>query len=188
MTHLGARYGQLIQMSYATRDMDMAVAHAETQLGIAGFRRSESEIAVLSYGEQRRLGVKSAIANVGEVGAGAGTLRQFEIIEPVSGVTQVYTDAVDLSAHVLAFHHVAVAVPGPYAAWEALLADVRASGDQLALLFPPEPSAEAGLCFCYVDTRRRIGHYTEYLWADPALEGIAVAPWLQAVTPRPDSR
>lgn len=174
MTHLGARYGQLIQMSYATRDMDAAVAHAEAELGITGLRRSEAEIEVMSYGERRRLGVKSAIANIGAPGA----LRQFEIIEPVSGVTQIYTDAVDLSAHVLAFHHVAVAVPGPYAAWEALLADVRASGDQFALLFPAEPSPDDKLCFCYVDTRRRIGHYTEYLWADPSLAGLPVAPWL----------
>lgn len=174
MTHLGRRYGQLIQMSYATRDMDAALAHTETQLGITGLRRSESEIEVLSYGEHRRLGVKSAIANV----AGPGGVRQFEIIEPVSGVTGIYTDAVDLSAQVLAFHHIGIAVPGAYAEWEALLDEVRASGDALALQFPAEPSAEAGICFCYVDTRERIGHFTEYLWADPSLAGIAVAPWL----------
>ncbi|MFD1958046.1 hypothetical protein ACFSHP_00870 [Novosphingobium panipatense] len=118
--------------------------------------------------------MKSAIANMGEPGA----VRQFEIIEPVSGVTEIYSGAVDLSAHILAFHHVAIAVPGPYAAWETLLDEVHASGDAMALLFPAVPSPEAGLCFCYVDTRRRIGHFTEYLWADPSLAGIPVAPWL----------
>ncbi|MFT4053063.1 MAG: hypothetical protein QM681_01055 [Novosphingobium sp.] len=174
MTHLGRRYGQLVQMSYATRDMDAAIAYAEARLGITDVHRSESEIEVLSYGEHRRLGVKSAITNV----AGPGGLRQFEIIEPVSGVTGIYTDAVDLSARVLAFHHIGVAVPGPYAEWETLIDDVRASGDALALQFPAELSAEARLCFCYVDTRATIGHFTEYLWADPSLAGIAVAPWL----------
>ncbi|MFS0850255.1 VOC family protein [Novosphingobium panipatense] len=174
MTHLGRRYGQLVQVSYATRDMDAAVAHAGAELGITGLRRNESDIEVLSYGEHRRLGVKSAIANMGEPGAA----RQFEIIEPVSGVTEIYSGAVDLSAHLLAFHHVAIAVPGPYAAWETLLDEVHASGDAMALLFPAVPSPEAGLCFCYVDTRRRIGHFTEYLWADPSLAGIPVAPWL----------
>lgn len=174
MTHIGRRYGQLIQMSYATRDMDAAIVHAETQLGITGLRRSESEIEVLSYGETRRLGVKSAIANIGDPGG----LRQFEIIEPISGITEIYTDAADLSAQVLAFHHIGIAVPGPYAEWQALLQDVRASGDALALQFPAKPSDEAKLCFCYVDTRRRIGHFTEYLWADPSLTDIPVAPWL----------
>lgn len=174
MTHLASRYGRLVQMSYATRDMDAALAHAEAQLGLTGFTRSQSEIEVLSYGERRRLGVKAAILNVGEGDA----LRQFEVIEPVSGATEIYTDAVDLSGHVLNFHHVAVAVPGPYAAWEALMADVRASGDAFAFLFPAEPSPQAGICFCYVDTRRALGHYTEYLWADPALAGRPVAPWL----------
>lgn len=73
MTHIGRRYGRLIQMSYATRDMDAAIVHAETQLGITGLRRSESEIEVLSYGETRRLGVKSAIANIGTPAACASS-------------------------------------------------------------------------------------------------------------------
>lgn len=174
MTHLGPRYGQLVQMSYATRDLDAAVAHAQAELGISGLVRSEAEIEVLSYGKRCRLSVKSAIANMGE----PGKVRQFEIIEPVAGATQIYSDALDLSGPILNFHHVGVAVPGPYAAWEALLDDVQASGDDFAFLFPAEPSPESGLCFCYVDTRRRIGHYTEYLWADPSLKGIAAAPWL----------
>lgn len=174
MTHLGARYGQLVQMSYVTRDMDAAVAHAEAELGITGLARSQAEIEVLSYGTRRPLAVKSAIANVGE----PGKVRQFEIIEPISGAIEIYTEAVDLSGPILNFHHVAVAVPGPYSEWEALLAEVRASGDAFAFLFPAEPSPEAGLCFCYVDTRRRVGHYTEYLWVDPKLAGIVAAPWL----------
>src|SRR3546814_5418443 len=112
MIHLGGRYGQLVQMSYITRDMDAAVAHAEVELGIAGLSRGEAEIEVLSYGEKRPLAVKSAIANIGT--------RQFEIIQPVSGPIEIYTDAVDLTGHILNFHHIGVAVPGPYAEWERL--------------------------------------------------------------------
>lgn len=170
MVHFGDRYDRLLQMSYVTRDMDAAVALAQAELGIAGLVRSEAAIEVLSYGKKRPLVVKSAIANHGG--------RQFEIIEPVSGAIGIYTETVDLSAHILNFHHVAIAVPGPYAEWERLLADVRASGDELAYLFPAEPCPEDKLAFCYVDTRRRIGHFTEYLWADPALKGRPVAPWL----------
>ncbi|MFC0206135.1 hypothetical protein [Novosphingobium soli] len=173
MTHLGPRYGALVQMSYVTRDMDAAIAHAETQLGITGFVRSRPEVEVLSYGVPRRLAVEAAIANLGTPGA----VRQFEIIAPVAGAIEVYEGTASRDA-LLAFHHVGIAVPGPYAAWEALLADVRASGDPLALLFPAAPSPGTKLCFCYVDTRARLGHVTEYLWADPSLAGIAAAPWL----------
>lgn len=170
MTHIGARYDRLVQMSYITRDMDAAVAHAETELGITGLIRGEAEIEVLSYGEKRPLAVKSAIANHGR--------RQLEIIQPVSGAIGIYTDAVDLSGHLLNFHHIGIAVPGPYAEWQRLLADVQASGDAFAYLFPAEPSPDDKLAFCYVDTRKRIGHYTEYLWADPTLKGIPATPWL----------
>ena len=170
--HFGDRYGQLTQMSYITRDMDAAIAHCEAELGIGGFARSDAEIEVLSFGEKRPLHVRAAIANFG--------LRQFEIIEPVSGATSIYTDEVDLSRHILNFHHVAIGVPGDYAEWERLLGDVRASGDAFGYLFPAEPDPSTMLAFCYVDTRRRIGHYTEYLWAHPSLAGIAAAPWLSA--------
>lgn len=170
MIHFGNRYGQLVQMSYITRDMDAAVAHAEAGLGITGIARSEAQIEVLSHGERQPLAVKSAIANHGG--------RQFEIIQPVSGAIGIYTDAVDLSGHLLNFHHVGIAVEGDHAEWERLLAEVRASGDEFAYLFPAVPSPEDRLCFCYVDTRKRIGHYTEYLWAHPSLKGIPAAPWL----------
>ena len=168
--HIGDRYGDLFQMSYITRDMDAAIAHAGAELRIDSFSRSESEIEVLSFGQKQTLGVKAAIANFGA--------RQFEIIQPVSGAIEIYTDEVDLSGHILNFHHIGIAVPGPRTAWDALLEDVRASGDEFAYLFPAVPSPEDKLCFCYVDTRRRLGHYTEYLWADPSLAGITAAPWL----------
>lgn len=168
--HIGKRYGDLVQMSYATRDIDAAIAHAEAEIGISGFSRSEPEIEVLSFGRKQMLGVKAAIANIGT--------RQFEIIQPVSGAIEIYTDEVDLAGPILNFHHVGIAVPGPSAAWDALLNDVRASGDAFAYLFPAAPSPDDRLRFCYVDTRRRLGHYTEYIWADPSLAGIASAPWL----------
>jgi len=170
--HIGDRYAQLTQMSYITRDMDAALAHCEAELGITGFARSDSEIEVMSFGQKRMLRVKAAIVNFGT--------RQLELIEPVSGATEIYTDEVDLDKHIINFHHIAIGVPGDYSAWERLLADVRASGDDFAYLFPAEPAPQTKLAFCYVDTRKRLGHYTEYLWADPSLAGIAAAPWLTA--------
>jgi len=165
---IGARYGELFQMSYITRDLDAAVAHAQEHLGIESFHVSASEIEVLCYGETKTLAVRAAMANIGS--------RQLEIIQPVSGATEVYTEEVDLSGHILNFHHTAIAVRGGYPEWQALLAEVEASGDALAYLFPVEQRADQGLSFCYVDTRQRIGHYTEFLWVDPALDGLHALP------------
>lgn len=165
---IGERYGELFQMSYITRDLDAAMAHAKDALGIESFHTSESEIDVLSYGQPRKLGVRAAMANIGS--------RQFEIIQPVSGPIEIYTDEVDLSGHILNFHHTAIAVRGDYAVWQALLAEVAESGDEFAYLFPAEQHEQQGMAFCYVDTRHRIGHFTEFLWVDPALNGLHIIP------------
>lgn len=165
--HFGNRYAQLFQMSYITRDMDAAVEHARTELGITGMNVGESPVDLLCYGEPAKLVVKAATINTG--------YNQFEIIQPVSGATHIYTDEVDLSAHILNFHHVAIAVTGGYGEWEKLLADVRESGDQFAYLFPAVSTPDDKLCFCYVDTRARIGHYTEYLWVDASIRDMVGA-------------
>lgn len=165
---IGERYGELFQMSYITRDMDAAIAHAKEHLGFGDFHTSDSEIEVLSYGEVKKLAVRAAMANIGS--------RQFEIIQPVSGATEIYTDEVDLSKHILNYHHTATAVRGSYEDWQAFLDEVRASGDEFAFLFPAEQRPDQGLSFCYVDTRHRIGHYTEFLWVDPAIKGFHAIP------------
>jgi hypothetical protein len=168
---LGARYGDLFQMSYVTRDLEAAVAHAENELGLTGFRLSESAIEVLADGRVQILAVRAAVVVVGR--------NQFEIIEPVSGPVAVYTDGIDLSARVLNFHHMAIAVRGDYAEWERLLGELREGPDKIAYLYPAEPASDpAGpkVCFCYVDTRARLGHYTEYLWWHPSLTGLPAFP------------
>jgi len=169
---LGKRYALLAQMSYITRDLDAAIEHARENLGIDHFHVSESTIPVLSYGTVQDLTVRAAIANIGR--------HQFEYIQPVAGPIHVYTDEVDLDAQLITFHHIAIAVPGPHSEWEKLLAEVRESGDEFAFLFPAEPNPDLKVAFCYVDTRHRLGHYTEYLWWDPSLDGQPSFPNLNA--------
>lgn len=169
---IAARYGELFQMSYITRDLDAAMAHCREELGIESFSTTEAEIEVQSFGQMRPLKIRAAMANIGR--------NQFEIIQPISGAIEVYTDEVDLADHILNYHHIAIAVRGPFANWLALLAEVRASGDEFAFLMPPEPTADDKVCFCYVDTRKRLGHYTEYLWVDEAIKPIPAMPDLDA--------
>ena len=165
---IAARYGELFQMSYITRDLDAAMAHARETMGIAHFDTTDAEVEVLSFGQLRPLKIRAAFANIGR--------NQLEIIEPVSGAIEVYTDEVDLSGHILNFHHIAIAVRGGIDQWRELLAEVRASGDEFAFLSPAEPSDEDKVCFCYVDTRKRLGHYTEYLWVDESIKPIPAMP------------
>ena len=169
---IAARYGDLFQMSYITRDLDAAIAHAKAEIGITHFDTSDSEIELLSFGKLRPLKLRAAFANIGR--------HQLEIIQPISGAIEVYTDELDLSKHILNFHHIAIAVRGGLAEWRTLLAEVRASGDDFALLYPVVGSDDDKICFAYVDTRKRIGHYTEYFWADESIKPIAAMPDLDA--------
>jgi hypothetical protein len=41
---------------------------------------------------------------------------------------------------------------------------------------PPEPTADDKVCFAYVDTRKRLGHYTEFLWVDESIKPIPAMP------------
>ena len=169
---IASRYGELFQMSYITRDLDAAMAHAREHMGVGHFDTTDAEVEVLSFGKVRPLKIRAAFANIGR--------NQFEIIQPISGAVEVYTDEVDLAKHILNFHHIAIAIRGGIAEWRALLAEVRASGDDFALLSPIETSDDDKVCFCYVDTRKRIGHYTEYLWVDEGIKPLAAMPDLDA--------
>lgn len=169
---IAAHYANLFQMSYITRDLDAAMAHCRAELGIEHFDTTDAEVEVLSYGELRPLKIRAAFGNVGR--------NQLELIEPVSGAIEIYTDEVDLAKHIINFHHIAIAVRGGIAEWRALVDEVRSSGDQFAYLFPPEPSDDDKLCFAYVDTRKRLGHYTEYLWVDESIKPVPAMPDLDA--------
>jgi hypothetical protein len=169
---IASRYGELFQMSYITRDLDAAMAHAREHMGIEHFDTTDAEVEVLSFGELKPLKIRAAFANIGR--------NQFEIIQPISGAINVYTDEVDLSKHILNFHHVAIAVRGGIQQWRELLAEVRASGDDFAFLCPAVETDDDKVCFCYVDTRKRIGHYTEFLWVDESIKPIAAMPDLDA--------
>ena len=161
--HFGTRFAKVYQLGYVTRDMDTALDYAKTQLGLTRFDRFHSPAEVWADGKRQTLDIKIALAFSGS--------RQIEIIEPVSGPIELYTDAIDLDAQILTFHHVAIAIPGPFSEWQKLVAEVNESGDEMAIVCPPEPGPGDAFCLCYVDTRARLGHYVEYAWTNAALKG-----------------
>jgi len=168
--HLISRFGDLFQLSYVTKDIDDAVAFASAKLGIDNFTVFDATAAVLSRGTMQDLSLRVAVANTGT--------HQFEIIQPVSGPTWIYTDGIDLDRQALTFHHVAVAVMGPHTAWKETVAALRADGDEIVQLCEPPEGEEPQVCFCYVDNRRTLGHHTEYLWWSKAMNGRPSMPRL----------
>lgn len=168
MLDYGARFGDLFQLGYVTRDMDEALAHCRNELGLDGFHQSQSSAPVLASGRVQELQLRSACLNLGR--------NQIELIQPISGPIEAYTDAIDLNARIINFHHVAIAVRGAYSAFERVRSEVAASGDPVAFTHPPDAPDEPTVAFMYVDTRERIGHYTEYLWWADRLTGMPQFP------------
>jgi hypothetical protein len=152
-----AAYRDVYQVGYVTADLDRAIAFlGEKKMGVAAFTLREPDLTVQIKGEQHPLRMRVAVANIGRM--------QFEVIQPVSGAVEIYTQGIDYGRSVLAFHHVGIAVSGPIAAWDDMVREVRSNGDDLALSFAFDAGPEAQVRFAYVDTRAYLGHYTEYLW------------------------
>lgn len=163
-----SRFGDLFQLSYVAKDRDRAVDFAAAKLEIDNFTLFDARYPTLTRGTVQDFSLRVAVANTGT--------HQFEIIEPVSGPTWIYTDGIDLDRQILTFHHVGVAVIGPYSTWQETLAKLREDGDEIVQLCEPPPGEEPAACFAYVDNRRTLGHHTEYLWWSKAMNGNPTMP------------
>lgn len=79
---------------------------------------------------------------------------QYELIEPVSGLIDVYTEQLP-DDDSLRFHHSCMRVPE----WDDFRARVDKKGYKIAI----EGGSDL-LKFLYIDARADIGHYLEYVW------------------------
>jgi len=155
-------YRDLLQLGYVTKDLDRATAFFERKLGAGAFAVSDYELTADFGGRMRDYAMRVALAWAGD--------HQIEIIQPVSGAVEFYRDGIDFDRHVVALHHIGIAVEGPLAAWDEMVENVRASGDDFTVLFAADPSPDFGVRFGYVDTRAHYGHFTEYLWWSPGVK------------------
>lgn len=165
------RFGDIFQLSYVTGDRDRAVEYAAAKLGISNFFKFDGVAPVISRGETLQLHVRAAVANTGT--------HQFEILEPVGGPTWIYTDGRDLDRQVLQLHHVGIAVVGPYSLWLDTIAQLQADGDEIVQISALAPGEEPQALFAYVDNRATLGHFTEYLWWSPVMNGTPTVPHIQ---------
>jgi len=148
-------YKNIFQIAYVTADMDKALALFDREQGIKKFLVYESTTPVDKKGNTATL--KVAMAYVGDV--------QVEILQPVSGMTQVWKAKVPAPPGIVRHHHMGYSA----ASLEELhaLRDFHAkNGHGIAWEGGIEGVAE-GL---YIDTYDTLGHYQEYAYFAPAAQ------------------
>ena len=134
------------QNAYVTRDLDKAIATLRAQHGVGEMMLIDFDTDVTTPLGHGPVKSKVALAWVGGV--------QIELIEPVSGLAQIYADALP-DDDSLRFHHVGIRVPD----MDALRAEATANNWPVVF-----QGGGDGFSFTYVDTRATFGHYLEYVY------------------------
>jgi len=139
------------QNAYVTRSREATMELLRRKYGIDDFVQFEVDMDMQTPEGPKRLVSRAALGWVGNFNV--------EIIEPAGGELDVYSDFLpgDDSPR---FHHVCMRT----ANWDATLAAIAVCGWQVAF-----EGHMDGLRFAYVDVRAELGHYLEYLWAEPAM-------------------
>jgi hypothetical protein len=139
------------QNAYITRDIDKAVGVFRERYGVADAKYFEAATEVWT---PRGSGVavnKMAFIWIGKL--------QYELIQPVSGPVQMYSD--ELPDEGMRFHHICMRSFD----WDATLAEVERQ--QLPIVYRGDTSS--GLRFIYADARETLGHYLEFTSVPPAV-------------------
>lgn len=137
------------QNAYVTPDIDRAIEVLRQRFDVTDVLQTEATTEVWTPNGSGPSTNKLAFIWVGKL--------QYELIEPISGPSGLYSDAVDPN-QLLKFHHIAMRVGGE---WD----DFRARLDREKRTISIEGHTPSGLKFCYVDARDTLGHYLEYVWA-----------------------
>ena len=138
------------QNAYVTRDLDQAIALFRTHHGFDDFMRFEPTFEVRTPAGRGMATTKMALGWIGNL--------QYELIEPVSGLVDIFRDDLPESRP-LRLHHVCMRVDD----WAPFRADLDRQGRSIVL----EGGTEGHLQFVYVDARSTVGHYLEYCWMTP---------------------
>lgn len=143
------------QNAYVTQDIDRAVETLREQHGVTGFKIIETTTEVRTPQGAGPCTLRLGLTWVGKL--------QYELIQPLSGMVQIYSD--ELSPHrLMKFHHVAMRVME----WELF----RAKVEQQQLPIAIEGETKSGLKFLYLDARGTLGHHLEYIYAPAERWGL----------------
>jgi hypothetical protein len=138
--------GRHYQNAYITRDIDRALDQFRQRTGRADLTSFEVSVPVTT--PQGQGIATNKLAFIWEGGL------QYELIQPVSGMVDVYADALP-AGDALTFHHSATRISD----WDPFRAKVDAEGWRIVL-----EGDTGGLKFLYLDARDFLGHYLEYVW------------------------
>jgi hypothetical protein len=137
------------QNAYVTPDMDQAVAMLRRDYGVEKVRVIEAKTQMWTPTGEGEAAMRVGITWVGGL--------QYELIEPVSGLVDLYREAV-VPDQPLRLHHIAMRADD--------LDAVRAESDRCNR--PVACSGQSGsVRYMYVDARATLGHYLEYVSAPP---------------------
>lgn len=143
--------GRHYQNAYVTRDVDRAVAAFRESADIRTLLETQVSVDLWTPQGEGQGVQKLAFIWVGDM--------QYELIQPIEGdVLSLYRDALPADDG-LAFHHVCQRVDD----WGALMARVDRQSCPVVL----KGGTPGMLEFLYLDTRKWLGHYTEYVWMVP---------------------
>lgn len=134
------------QNGYITRDIDKAIAAFRDRGGVGDVLSFEVPVEVTTPKGKGTAVSKLAFIWVNNL--------QYELIQPVSGFVDVYTDELPEDDSVK-FHHTCMRVPD----WDNFRRRVEQQGYPVVL----EGGSEH-LRFLYIDARDLLGHYLEYVW------------------------
>jgi hypothetical protein len=152
-------FGTVLQMAYATNDMDRACALFGERYGVHNFLKTGAGAYPLDDGGE--LSMKVSHAWVGRT--------WLEIIEPVAGDGGLYSNWIPKQEFGLRLHHQGFVITD-VAEWESAVAEAAAKGLR-QVLGVTLPRARVR----YFDTTADLGIYSEYLLSMDRGEGSLMA-------------
>ena len=141
--------GRHYQNAYVTRDIDKAIESFRARGDVQDACVFEPPVEV-----QTPTGRGIAVSKLSFIWINN---LQYELIQPVSGLVDIYRDALPADDS-LKFHHICMRVDN----WQEFRA--RVAHQRLPVVL--EGGSEQ-LRFLYLDARDFLGHYLEYVWMTP---------------------
>lgn len=137
------------QNGYITRDIEKAIALFSERSGVENVTSFEVTVPVITPRGSGMATNKLAFIWINNL--------QYELIQPVSGLVDVYTEQLP-DDDSIRFHHACMRIDD----WDDFRARVDAKGYSVVL----EGGSDL-LKYVYLDARDYVGHYLEYVWATP---------------------
>lgn len=156
-------FGGFYQNAYVTTDLDQALEMFKSTYGVPSFLVMASDMGVRCRGQDGRMNVRLALSNLNGV--------QIEVIEAGEGCIDLYREGLPAEGFGLAHHHVAMKVLGTLDDWNSWRAQAADSDRGFVLEGQVGDTAR----WAYLDDKRRLGHYTEYLWTADGGKGMDAA-------------